>query len=200
MYEFEMKTCCQRQLLSVVLVFACSCGTLGVDSSISPKAVLHATGKVQVNGSGSRTITTLFPGDSIQTNADSVANITASGSSVLVMPNASVKFLGNAVEVDQGGVTIATSAGLSARTEGLTITPASEKLSKFEVVDTEDSVVVAARQGNVAVSDGQQTSTTQEGQQTTHQKAPKHSGGAEAAASGKHKLPVKTIAVVGASL
>src|SRR6202165_4077212 len=148
MFEFEMKTSRQRQRLSVLLVFTCSCATLGVDSPINTRAVLHANGKVQVNGSGSRTITTLFPGDSIQTNQDSVANITASGSSVLVMPNASVKFLGNAVEVDQGGVTIATSAGLSARAEGLTITPASEKLSRFGVVDDGDSAGVAARPAN----------------------------------------------------
>jgi len=55
------------------------------------------------------------------------------------------------------------------------------------VADTEDSVLIAARQGNVAVSDGQQTSTTEEGQETTHKKKKKE-GGAVPAASGTHGI------------
>jgi hypothetical protein len=149
---------------------------------------------VQVNGAGSRTITALFPGDSIQTEDNSVANISATGSSILVKPNALVKFLGNAVEVDQGEVAIATSSGFSAQADGLTMTPATEKQSKFEVADNEDAVVVAARQGNVAVSDGQQTSTVPEGQQTTKKK--KGAGTVPAATTGS-SFPVKTVAIVG---
>ena len=189
-----MKTCWPRQLLSLFLLFSFACATLGVDSPSTPAAVLHASGKVQVNGADSRKTTTLFSGDSIQTNDGSVANIIAGGSSVLVMPNASVKFLGNAVEVDQGDVAIATSAGMAAEVDGLTITPAAKRQSRFEVADTEDSVVVAAQQGNVAVSDGQQTSTTQEGQETTHKKK-KEEGGATPAASGGHAISGKTVAL-----
>jgi len=188
-----MKNCRQRQLLSIVLVLTCSGATLGADGPISPRAVLHASGKVQVNGAGSRTITALFPGDSIQTEDNSVANISATGSSILVKPNALVKFLGNAVEVDQGEVAIATSSGFSAQADGLTMTPATEKQSKFEVADNEDAVVVAARQGNVAVSDGQQTSTVPEGQQTTKKKK---GAGTVPAATGS-SFPVKTVAIVG---
>src|SRR3984893_17848868 len=189
-----MKTCWRRQLLRIILVPLFSCAALAGESPSAPKAVLHASGKVQVNGSSSREITTLFSGDSIQTREDSVANITAGGSSVLVMPNASLKFLGNAVELTQGGVAIATSAGMTARAYGLTITPAGEKFSKFEVAEDQDSVVVAARQGNVTVTDGQETSTVQEGQEATHKKRK----GAAAPASGAHAIS-KTLAIVGAA-
>jgi len=188
-----MKIC--RQLLSLILLFSCACATLGVDGSSGPAAVLYASGKVQVNGADSRKITTLFSGDSIRTDADSVANIIAQGSSVLVMPSASVKFLGNAVELTQGGVAIATSAGMFAMAYGLTITPTAQTLSKFEVAEDEDSVVVAAREGSVAVSDGQQTSTTQERQQTSHKKK----GGAAPGASGGHAISGKTLAILGAA-
>jgi hypothetical protein len=157
---------------------------------------LHANGKVQVNGSDVRKVTTLFSGDSVETSDDSVANIVAGGSSVLVLPNASVKFLGNAVEITQGETAITTSVGMSAMADGLTVTPAPKTLSKFEVAETEDSVVVAAQQGNVAVSDGQQTSTTQEGQETTHKK--KKEGGAAPAASGTHEISGKTVALAAA--
>jgi len=188
----DMVTGWSLQLLTMVLLFSFAGTGLGADGPSPPAAVLHASGKVKVNGSDSRKITTLFRGDSVQTDADSVANITAGGSSVLIMPEASVKFLGNVVEVDEGGVTIATSMGMAAEASGLTIAPAPgiRKQSKFEVAETEDSVVVAALQGNVAVSDGQQTSTTPEGQQTTHKKK-KRGEGAEPAAS-SNKIPVKT--------
>jgi len=192
-----MKPCWPRQLLSIILLFSFACATLGADSPERPAAVLHANGKVQVNGSETRKVTTLFSGDSVQTSDDSVANIVAGGSSILVMQNASVRFLGNAVELTQGETAIATSVGMSAMADGLTVTPARNTLSKFEVAETEDSVVVAAQQGNVAVSDGQQTSTTQEGQETTHKKKKKE-GGAAAAASGTHTISGKTVAVAAA--
>ena len=191
-----MKTSWPRQLLSIILLFSFACATLGADSPERPAAVLHANGKVQVNGSDIRKVTTLFSGDSVQTSDDSVANIVAGGSSILVLPNASVKFLGNAVEITEGETAITTSVGMSAMADGLTVTPAAKTLSKFEVAETEDSVVVAAQQGNVAVSDGQQTSTTQEGQETTHKK--KKEGGAAPAASGTHEISGKTVALAAA--
>lgn len=194
-----MKTCWPRQLLCLILLFSFACATLGVDGPGTPAGVLHASGKVQVNGSDSRRVTTLFMGDSIQTNDDSVANIIAGGSSVLVMPNASVKFLGNAIEVNQGNVAIATSVGMAAEVDGMTVTPAAKKESRFEVADDEDSVTVAARQGNVAVNDGQQTSTTQEGQETTHKKKKKE-GGATPAASGGHAISGKAVALTAGAL
>jgi hypothetical protein len=99
----RLKNCWPRRLGSIILLFLFASAALGVDGSSTPGAVLQAAGKVQVNGADSRKITTLFSGDSIKTDPDSVASIIATGSSVLVMPNASVKFLGNAVELTQGG-------------------------------------------------------------------------------------------------
>lgn len=194
-----MKTRWSPRLLSIVLMLSFACALLGADGPNISSAVLRANGKVQVNGTESRKTTTLFSGDSLQTDADSVANIIARGSSVLVMPNGSVKFLGNAVEVDQGDVAIATSTGMAAEVDGLTITPAEKKQSRFEVADTEDSVLIAARQGNVAVNDGQQTSTTEEGQESAHKKKRKE-GGAVPAATGMDGVSGKTVALVAGTL
>ena len=192
------KLCWQRQLTSIVLMLSFSCVALGVDSPGASGAVLHASGKVQVNGAGSREITTLFSGDSIQTAEDSVANIIAGGSSVLVMPNALIKFMGNGVELTEGGVSVATSEGMAVSAYGLTITPAAQKQSKYEVAEADDSVVVAARQGNVTVADGEQTSTVPEGHEATHKKKKKKkAAGAEPAASSSHSISGKTLAVIG---
>ena len=180
---------CQRQVMSIILVVSFSCASLGAESSIKAGAVLRPSGNVEVNGAITHNITTLFPGDLVKTSEDSVANIIAGGSSVLVMPNASVKFTGHDVEVSEGGVSVATSEGMAVIASGLTITPAAQKASKFEVADTEDSVVVAARQGNLTVDDGQQTSTVPEGQESTRQKKKKGAGGA-------HAISGKTVGII----
>ena len=157
--------------------------------------MLQASGKVQVNGNASRQITTLFAGDVIRTDENSAANIIAGGSSVLVMPGASVRFLGNGMELTEGGMAIATSEAMTATVEDLIITPAGQKLSKYEIAEDEDTVVIAARQGNVAVSDGQQTSTVPEGQQTTRKRKRKE-GGATPAGSG-HGISGTTLGIIG---
>jgi hypothetical protein len=159
-----------KGLQKIFHLYIFSCAALGGDGPAASGAVLCASGNVQVNGVGSREITILFPGDSIQTTEDSAANIIAGGSSVLVMPNSLVKFVGHGVELTEGGVSVATSEEMEVKAAGLTITPASQKQSKFEVAENDDSVAVAAHQGNLTVSDGQQTSTVPEGQETTRKK------------------------------
>ena len=157
--------------------------------------MLQASGNVQVNGNASRRTTTLFSGDVVETDEGSAANIIAGGSSVLLLSGTAMKFLGNGVELTQGGMAIATSEAMTATVDGLTITPAAQKFSKFEVAEDDDTVVIAARQGNVAVSDGQQTSTVPEGQETKRKKK-KKGGGAIPAGSG-HGISGKTLAIIG---
>jgi hypothetical protein len=186
-----------RQVMSIILVVSFSCASLGAESSIKAGAVLRASGNVEINGAVTHNVTTLFPGDLVKTDDDSVANIIAGGSSVLVMPNASIKFTSHEVEISEGGVSVATSEGMAVIVSGLTITPAAQKPSKFEVAETEDSVVVAARQGNLTVDDGQQTSTVPEGQESTREK--KKKGGAAPAAGGLHSISGKVGIIAGAS-
>ena len=188
-----MKTCWLRQSLLLILVLF-ACAGFGVEGT-GAKAVLQASGNVQVNGNASRRTTTLFSGDVVETDEGSAANIIAGGSSVLVLSGTAMKFLGNGVELTQGGMAIATSEAMTATVDGLTITPAAQKFSKFEVAEDDDTVVIAARQGNVAVSDGQQTSTVPEGQETKRKKK-KKGGGAIPAGSG-HAISGKTLAIIG---
>jgi ribosome-associated protein YbcJ (S4-like RNA binding protein) len=188
-----MKTCWLRQSLLLILVLF-ACAGFGVEGT-GAKAVLQASGNVQVNGNASRRTTTLFSGDVVETDEGSAANIIAGGSSVLVLSGTAMKFLGNGVELTQGGMAIATSEAMTATVDGLTITPAAQKFSKFEVAEDDDTVVIAARQGNVAVSDGQQTSTVPEGQETKRKKR-KKGGGAIPAGSG-HAISGKTLAIIG---
>jgi ribosome-associated protein YbcJ (S4-like RNA binding protein) len=188
-----MNTRWLRQSLLLILVLF-TCAGFGVEGT-GAKGVLQASGNVQVNGNASRRTTTLFSGDVVETDEGSAANIIAGGSSVLVLSGTAMKFLGNGVELTQGGMAIATSEAMTATVDGLTITPAARKFSKFEVAEDDDTVVIAARQGNVAVSDGQQTSTVPEGQETKRKKK-KKGGGAIPAGSG-HAISGKTLAIIG---
>jgi len=190
-----MNTSRLRQLLSLVLMLSFSGAGWGSEDTHG-RALLRASGKVQVNGDAIRQITTLFSGDVIETDGDSAANVIAGGSSVLVLPGTSVKFLGTGMELTGGGMAITTSEAMTATVDDLMITPAGQNVSKFEIAEDEDTVVIAALQGNVAVSDGQQTSTVQEGQETRRKKK-KKGGGAVPAGSGGHVISGKTLAIVG---
>jgi hypothetical protein len=55
-----------------------------------------------------------FPGDLVQARPDSVANINATGSSVMTLSDSLVKFGGDAVSVEHGSVIVATSKGIKA--------------------------------------------------------------------------------------
>jgi hypothetical protein len=94
--------CWQRQLTSIIVMIGVSSAALGENVPSPARALLHASGKVEVNGSRSREITTLLSGDLIQTGEDSVANVTSDGSSVLVLPNALITYLGPGVELTRG--------------------------------------------------------------------------------------------------
>jgi hypothetical protein len=196
-----MRDCWLRQLLSSVLVclffFSSFSSCLAADEPATPAAMLHASGKVEVNRSGTPGTMALFSGDSVDTLTDSVANITSAGTSILVMPNSSVKLQSKAVEISQGDVVIATSTGMAAKADDLTITPAAQKQSKFEVSDSDDSVTVAAQQGNVTVSDGQQSSTVQEGQQTTREKKNKNKGAGAVPGGSGGFMSGRNLAIIG---
>lgn len=130
-------------------------------------AMLYAKGTAWVNGASVPRSSAIFPGDLVQTPPESLAQINASGSNVMVLSNSLVKFEGNAVSIEHGGVSVATSKGMTTRFGEVTVTPVSSDWTEFEVTDVDGTVQVAARKGDVSVSDGQETATLPEGQQAT---------------------------------
>jgi hypothetical protein len=191
-----MKICWLRQLFSTLLVCCFSIPSFTADEPSVPAAMLHASGKVQVNRSGAPGTLALFSGDSVDTQGDSVANITSGGNSILVLPSSSVRLQRNAVELSRGDVVIATSSGMAAKADDFTITPAPQKQSKFEISENDDSVTVAAQQGNVTVSDGQESATVQQGQQTTREKKKKKKAAGAAPTKEGGFISGKTIAIL----
>lgn len=158
----------------------------------SSPAMLYAKGTTWINGSAVPRTSAVFPGDLVQTRSDSVANINASGSNVVIMADSLVKFDGAAVSVEHGSVAVATSKGMTTRAGEVTVVPVSNGWTEFEVKQGSDGTVqVVAQKGDVSVSDGQGTSTVSQGQQTTvddsqekRKKKRRKAGGAIPAASG----------------
>jgi hypothetical protein len=147
--------------------------------------MLYGKGSVWLNGSPLPRSSAVFPGDLIQTQPESVATLDASGSGVIVLPDSLVKFEGNAVSLEHGGVSVATSKGMVALAKEVTVTPASNAWTEFEVADTGGGVQVVASKGNVNVNCGKGTATLSEGDQA----APDDSGNCKKKRKGGAPVP-----------
>ena len=132
-----------------------------------PAAMLYSHGTAMLNGDSIARSSAIFSGDLVQTNADSAANINASGSIILVLNDSIVQYQGNAVKLEHGRVTISTSKLLATRAGDVTVSPAASVWTEFEVRDVDGRVQIAARTGDLTISDDTGTSTLAQGQQTT---------------------------------
>jgi hypothetical protein len=133
----------------------------------SGAAMLYGKGEVWLNGRPLPRSSAVFPGDLIQTQPESLATLDASGSGVIVLPDSLIKFEENAVSLEHGSVSVATSHGMVAFARGVTVTPASNTWTEFEVVDASGTVQVVANKGDVNVNCGKGTATLSEGEQAT---------------------------------
>ncbi|HLK33933.1 MAG TPA: hypothetical protein VKT29_12640 [Terriglobales bacterium] len=124
-------------------------------------------GEATLNGNDSPRSSALFVGDTVTTRPDSVANINAEGSMVLVLAGSSVQFDGDSLNMGHGGVVVTTSKRMAVRAGSLTIAPLRQLPAKFEVSEKNGLVQIAAREGSLSINNGDSTMVLQEGQQTT---------------------------------
>lgn len=129
--------------------------------------MLYANGSAWVNGSTIPKSAPVFAGDLVQTQPDSSVHISSTGSSVMVLADSLVKFEGPAVELQHGAVRVTTSKGLATRAGEVTVKPAGNTWTEFQVTDVDGTVQIAANKGDVTIQDQQGTTTLQQGQQTT---------------------------------
>jgi hypothetical protein len=133
----------------------------------TPAAMLYANGTAWLNGITAPRSSAIFAGDMVQTKSDAVVHINATGSSVLILSDSLVKFEGNAVSVEHGSVSVATSKSMGTRAGEVTVVPVSSAWTRFEVTDVNGTVQILARQGDVSVSNGTETTRLAQGEQTT---------------------------------
>ena len=156
----------------------------------SGAAMLYAKGTAWINGSSVPRSSAVFPGDLVQTQPNAVVHINATGSSVMILSDSLVKYEGNAVSVEHGAVTVATTKGMSTRAGEVVVTPVSADWTQFDVRDVNGTVEIIARKGDVSVSNGTETTRLAQGEQTTRddsdsrKKRRRAAGGAVPAAGG----------------
>ena len=132
-----------------------------------PAAMLYSHGTAMLNGNTIARSSALFSGDLVQTNADSVANINATGSSVLVLNESLVQYEGSTLKLEHGGVAISTSKLLATRAGDVKVSPVATVWTEFEVRDVDGKVQITARKGDLTISDNTGTTTLAQGQETT---------------------------------
>lgn len=154
-----------RGLVTCVLVVLVPLTSFAADSNA---AMLYTNGATWVNGVHvPRPTAAIFFGDLLQTRSDSVANINQPGSTITVLADSLVKFEGASVNIEHGGVTVSTSKAIATTAGDVKIAPASNSWTEFNVTDLDGVVRIAARKGDLTISDGKDTVTLAQGQETT---------------------------------
>jgi hypothetical protein len=129
--------------------------------------MLYSNGTAWINGTTVPKSAAVFSGDLVQTRPDSTANLSSNGSSVMVLADSLVKFQSEAVELEHGAIRVSTAQGLATRAGEVTVKPAANAWTEFQVTDVDGQVQIVATKGDVTVQDQQGTTTVQQGQQTT---------------------------------
>jgi hypothetical protein len=153
------------KLVSCVLLFLFPASMFAADSNA---AMLYTNGTAWINGAHvPRSSAAIFFGDLLQTRSDSVANINSPGSTITVFSDSLVQFEGSALKIEHGGVTVSTSKQVATTAGDVKVAPASDAWTEFNVIDVDGTVRIAARKGDLTISDGAGTVTLAQGQETT---------------------------------
>jgi len=193
---------CLRTIFCWILLAVMPATLLGANSGA---AMLYAQGIAWLNGASVPRTSAVFPGDLVQTKTDAVVHINAAGSSVVVLSDSLVKYEGNALSLEHGTVTVATTKGMSIRAGEVNVEPAQpNNQTQYEIRDVNGTVEIKAREGDLRVTNGTETTTVAQGEQTTRDDSEqqknkrRRTGGAVPAASGP--LLDSRAAVIGAGV
>ena len=154
-----------RSMVSCVLLVLFPGSLFAADSNA---AMLYTNGAAWVNGAHvPRPSSAIFSGDLLQTYSDAVANINQPGSTITVLSDSLVQFEVSSVKIEHGGVMVSTSKGVATTAGDVKVTPASFAWTEFNVSDVDGTVRIAARKGDLTISDGKDVTTLAQGQETT---------------------------------
>jgi hypothetical protein len=138
-------------------------------SAADPGAIVHTQGGVWVNGYEVSDSTAIFTGDVIETRPGFTGGLSADGSTVVIQAESVVKFQGDLLVLEHGGVSVGTSKSMKVRVNCLTVVPVRNEWTQYEVVDVNGMVQVAARKNDVNI--------VQEGKKDQPSKEPENANG-----------------------
>jgi hypothetical protein len=189
-----MRAAFLRKILTCIMLVIVPAALFAADSDL---AMLYSNGVTRLNGYDLPKSSAIFSGDMVQTALGSVAKINATGSSLLVLSDSRVQFEGNAVKLEQGGVTVSTSKLMATRAGEVAVFPSASVWTQFDVTEADGKIRIAARKGDLIINDPAGATLLAQGQETTRDVSPqtpqdesekkkkkkRRAGGAPAAAS-----------------
>lgn len=153
-----------HKMVSCVLLLFVPGSLFAADSGA---AMLFVNGAAWLNGSHVPNSSAIFTGDMVQTRSDSAVDIHEAGSSITVLGDSLVKFEGASLTVEHGGVSVATSKSVATVAGDVRVAPVSNAWTEFNVTDVDGTVRIAARKGDLTITDDNGTVTLPQGQETT---------------------------------
>jgi ferric-dicitrate binding protein FerR (iron transport regulator) len=154
----------RQRIICWLLILSVTKAVLGQDVQ---GAMLYAKGTVWVNGKQLPGSSAVLTGDTVETEADSVGNISVPGSSIIVQQSSVVKFEVDSVNLQRGTVAVITTKSMRVRTGKVVATPTSSGQTDFEVSNNEGKAHIVVHKGQVEVNCGKQVTDLQEGQDIT---------------------------------
>jgi len=146
-----MRQSVASKLVALALVFVFPAAMFAADTG----AMLVPSGKVSVNGAAVPRSTAAFPGDRIETAANSGVTLTLAGSSVQLAPQSSAVFQPAAIELGPGAATVATTSGMKGQVLNLKLAPTSAS-AKYRFGLRGNKVIIAVLEGSLKINDGKQ--------------------------------------------
>jgi hypothetical protein len=137
-----------RKLVCGVMIVIVPVSLMGQDSA---RAMLHDDGGVWLNGNPAPNATAIFAQDLIQTQKGSAAKIDADGSTVTIGPETIVQFDGDELVLDHGSLQVNTVREMKVRVNCLQVIPINPEWTRYDVIDVDGRVTVAAHQNDVRI-------------------------------------------------
>ena len=162
MLAWFRKAACCALIISLVMPAA-------VFAAETNAAMVYARGTAWVNGTEIPRSSVLFAGDMVQTKPDSAANITLAGATITLLPNSLVRFQGQGLELQHGGITVLTSSKLPIQIGDVVVTPAAADWTEFWIGEAQDNLTIMARKNDVVITDQDGTTKLAAGQETTRE-------------------------------
>lgn len=154
------------------------------DANARPAAMVYASGGVRLNGANVPRSSAVFAGDRLSSSADGAFTLTLAGSTITGGPNALLRYVGTAIQLTSGMISIATTRGLVTETGALRIAPANTE-AKYEVTRMEPKTVITAREGMLTIAEDGVVTQVLPGQ-TVEREDPRNRRRAAAAVPGSH--------------
>ena len=137
----------KRYFLCWAMVFVVPLSLLGQ----TPSAILHTQGGVWVNGYEAQDSSAVFAGDLLETKPGFAASLTLDGTTITIQAESVAKYQDDALLLDHGSVSVATSKSYKVKVNCITVVPVANEWTQYDVTDVNGSVQVAARKLDVRV-------------------------------------------------